>query len=163
MKNILVLLTAITLFSSCGKDGATGPQGPQGIPGSSNVSSFIYDVSSWVYNSTVPEFNTNLPVPEITSDVINGGTVQVFEGNASSGSSIWYSMPYSYTGIEHSYSISLGNVEVEFTRSDGTVPTTPGAYQFKVVVIPPAIVKKHPNTNWNNYKELMNALGQENK
>lgn len=137
MKNLIVLVVAITLLSSCGKDGAPGAQGPQGPAGNANVFSVVYDVSTWVYDGNVPEYFKDLPVPEINNGVLSGGTVQVFKGNASSGSTIWYAMPYSFEGSEYSYSISYGNIEIERTLSSGGVPSPPPAAQFKVVVIPP--------------------------
>jgi hypothetical protein len=136
MKNLVILMAAIVLFASCGKDGAPGAQGP---PGNANVNSYVYDVNSWVTTVSPPyECYTDLSVPEITGSVISGGTVQVFEGNASSGSSIWYAMPYSFQGTEVSFDISIGGVRIYRTYDSGNPITPPSVIvEYKVVVIPP--------------------------
>jgi hypothetical protein len=135
MKNLIILMTALVLFVSCGKDGAPGATGPAG---SSNVSSYVYDVSSWVLNTGNNEFYVDLSVPEITSSVVSGGTVQVFQGNASSNSSIWYALPNSFQGQEVGYSISNGNVRIEISLDNGLVPPTPTTtIEYKIVIIPP--------------------------
>ncbi|MEI6815397.1 MAG: hypothetical protein WCL14_02210 [Bacteroidota bacterium] len=134
MKNILILFAALALLTSCGKDGAPGAQGPAG---NANVQSFVYNTSTWGYNSLYNYYYADLPVPEINNSVINGGTVQVFEGDQQSGSTNWYALPYSFNGHEVSYLISYGNVRVEISKSNGTVGAPSGIYQYKVVVIPP--------------------------
>jgi hypothetical protein len=135
MKNLIILMTALVLFVSCGKDGAPGATGPAG---SANISSFVYDVSVWVFNPNSNEYYTDLSVPEITSSVISGGTVQVFEGNASSGSNIWYALPNSFQSLEVTYSITNGSVRIERTMDNNSIaPPTPGNMEYKVVVIPP--------------------------
>ncbi len=137
MKNLIILLVAITMLSSCGRDGAPGAQGPKGNDGNANVFSVVYDISTWGYNGTSHYYFANLPVPEITSSVISGGTVQVFEGDQPTGSANWYAIPYSFNGLEVSYVLSYGNVKIEVSSSNGTLVAPSGNYQYKVGVIPP--------------------------
>ena len=136
MKNLVIVIVALTLLTSCGKE---GPVGPQGAPGNANVMSYVYNVTTWSIDLNAHEVFSDLPVPEITNSVLSGGTVQVFEGNLPSGSNIWYGMPYSYQSSEISFDISYGNVRIIRTLDNGSTPTPPSSiYQYKVVIIPPA-------------------------
>lgn len=153
MKKITIVgIFALTLlmFGACtkSKDGAPGAQGPQG---NANVSASTQTTtdSSWTLinsNNWLATFN----VPEITSSVFSGGTIQVFIGDGT----VWTAMPYSYGIEQYNYSHELGLITISMTNSDGSAPSNPGVVQFKFVVIPPAAMLLHPNVNLQNYNEL---------
>jgi len=167
MKNLLILLTVITLFSSCGKDGATGPQGPQG---NANVVAGNYDVkySAWsIYTPSqgLPFYTVSVTDNDITSSIVSNGSVSAF---ISFDNNTWYNLPYNDFQtptffINYRFLYSTDVVSFDIVPSDGGTLTLYNDYYFKVVAIAGSIKKKHPNTNWNNYEEVMKVMNQENK
>ena len=167
MKNILVLLTVITLFSSCAKDGAPGPQGPQG---NANVVAGNYDVKYSAWSIYTPSqglwfYTVSVTDNDITPAIVSNGSVSAF---ISFDNNTWYNLPYndfqtSTFFINYRFLYSAGVVSFDIVPSDGGAITLYNDYYFKVVAIAGSIVKKHPGTNWNNYEEVMQVMGQENK
>ncbi len=159
----LCLLSSVSLFIGCGKDGATGPvgpqgpQGPQGYNGSANVQSINLTATnaSWsLYSTPINEMEATWSVPQITSSVFNYGTVQMFISTDGTGN-YWTAMPYSNLASQWNYTFNAGNVIVDYSLNNNTIPSNPNTQLFKLVVIPPAMVK--PNVNVHNYESLKQA------
>ncbi len=150
-----ILCLAIT---SCNK-GDRGPEGPAGTNGTNGVSNIQTSTltttnANWTYVASSKSYTANITYAAVTSSVVDKGTVQVFMGGPSG---TWVALPYSY-GIEQIlYSYRTGEVWLEYTYSDNTVPPIPSGLTFKIVVIPPGMVK--PNVNVHDYSELKQAYG----
>jgi hypothetical protein len=89
---------------------------------------------------------------EITLDVVDNGTVQVFRKSPSASS--WSAMPYYRGGVSYNYSYEVGEVQIEVSYNNPS-PINVGDSDFKIVVIPPAELSKGINTK--NY-QLLEAL-----
>src|ERR1700741_1696359 len=102
-----ILIILIGFFTANCKKGDTGPEGP---PGSVNIFSKTFTVSTWASNSSF--YYASLSVPELTSDVNSKGVVQVFF--SSTTGSTWIAMPYtevSSTNYFMNYATATGVVE----------------------------------------------------
>ena len=161
------IVASMLLFTSCGKDGATGPagatgpQGPAGTNGTNgvaNIASYTGSTqnSSWVVNPNNYELDATFPVSAITQDVVTNGTIQVFLGDGTGNQ--WSAMPFSLTDIEFNYTYSVGQVVIQETQGNLTLPANPGVRQFKFVVIPSGARKAHPEVNFHNYNEIKKAF-----
>ncbi len=145
----------IILFNSCKKNTA----GPAGKDGSANVTSTVFNASSWTYSS--PYYYINLNVPELTSSNINSAAVMVYFSK-SNGS--WIAIPYTQYNLPSNYfmgfSSTIGNVQVTwFYDSSLSSGSNPNIFygvtiNLKVVVIPPAMIKLYPNIDLKNYNEV---------
>jgi len=147
---LLIAMVIIASLSACtGKDGAPGATGPAGV---ANITSNIYSITpgSWS-NPSAGEYVVNISDADITSSNTDG--VEVFLGT---GNGIWLGLPASST-------LSNGD-NLEFDYQDGQIgliylfSSTPVVtIDIKVVVIPPAAMNIHPNTNWHDYAQV-NAI-----
>lgn len=154
----MLFFLMVIVINGCKK----GETGPAGKDGSVNVKAHTFSVPTWTNNGTL-WFN-EFPVPELTSDNINSAAIQVYWGTTSNN---WIALPYTFvssTDYFMGYLTQIGNVEVRWTYNGigvGSDPNTElgGTVQIKVVVIPPAMVKKNPNVNMNNYNEVKSAYG----
>ncbi len=147
----VVLIIGIVL-SSC-KKGDTGPVGPAGANGTNGVSNITTYVgtttnASWTLSGT--EYDAIFNVSGITSSVVSNGSVMVFLGNTAQ--TTWSALPFSYQSVEFNYFYSLGQVTISVTLNSGSAPSNPGGIPFKIVVIPPAMIKQGVNTK--NYSEV---------
>ncbi len=162
MKNthkIYAMVIAITsLFSNCqkAKDGAPGKDG------SANVSSIVYTITSWSSNSS--KYYTVLSVPSITADNINTASVQAYFSTIDNS---WLAMPFTKvasTDYYMGYTSSVGVVQINWDYNGLGIGDDPNTFygvsscKFKVVVIPPAILKQYPTVNMNNYSEVKEAF-----
>lgn len=152
------ILTATLIFTACKKEtgpkGDTGATGPQGPAGNANVQSFTITTTngSWTFDAADFSWYSDISASQITSNVMEKGTVQAFiKGTDNS----WIAMPFtSSLGDAFIYSVNLNKVRVYYHDAT-TTPGNPGGQTFKVVIIPPAMMK--PNVNYRNYEELKSA------
>jgi hypothetical protein len=160
--SIFAAILAIGLYGCVGKDGAPGAQGPQGPQGNALVLSDTFSVhtGNWVVAST--SLVASFTATAINTAVYNGGAVEAYYGSYTSLS--WTALPWTYPlggGVMQSLTYSYDNTQgffLQLDNSNGTTPTAPGSFVCKLVVIPPAIMKAHPNTNWKNYSEVKQIL-----
>ena len=169
MKNILILLSVITLFASCGKDGATGPAGPQG---NANVTGTNYVVTSgWTYTilnlPSLSYYSIGISDNSITSDIVTYGSVSTFISfdNTNWQSLNWNDLQTTSYSVSYEMTYSIGGVTAFIIPGDGNPNNSliANPIYYKVVAIAGSIKKKHPSTNWNNYMEVMKVINQENK
>ena len=93
------IVVAVTLMS-CGGVGPAGPEGPerpQGPPGNANVKSKTFTNLPFVRNSVAMVDEVFLDWPEVTTDIIRNGSVQVFITPANDMSASWTSLPGSFS------------------------------------------------------------------
>jgi hypothetical protein len=165
----LSILAIAAVFSSCSKGdtGETGPQGPaganglNGANGVANINTQEYTVTSANWNAT-SSANTTYISTWTESDITdnNNDVVEVYWNNSSGAG--WLSMPYPglvVNGDLLSYGYNDNSITFQYwTGGTNTLP--PSSYvglstlYFKVTVIPPAIQKRYPGTNWKNAAEV---------
>jgi hypothetical protein len=157
MKNKLYLFavafSAIALLYGCGKDGAVGPEGPQGPQGNANVLGSNALVIDWAYNSTTNAYTDTIGAQDISQDIVNTGSVEVFYLN---NSTEWWPLPDTYGSTVTTYGFGVGYVSLQSTTYDQTLPNPPST--LRIVIISSAERMAHPNVNWKNYEEAKAAL-----
>lgn len=175
--SILAIGTVLS-FTSCSKGatGDTGPAGPAGANGNANVTPAQYTVTNWNYDGTSQQWYVTFNPPALTSDIANGGAVEVFL--SVDGGNSWNAIPTAYIGgvvtAYWTYTYTTGALTVDFTWSNlqpNSDPTTVYAtnVEFNVICIAPSVVAQHPNTNWKNASdaelipEVQAALHNNNK
>lgn len=173
-----------------GPRGPQGPEGPQGPAGNANVVSdtVTLENADWetgrIYfqtssNSSISRsaLEATLNVPEITSEIVEGGMVQVYfktiEGFGREPSA-WTPLPYRALafGSEYFYNLTYTYKEEEMTLyyyytpngSENTAPNVSDAelpdYTFKYVVTAPAAAKamKEAGVNLQDHDEVIEYL-----
>lgn len=158
--HIKILAFALLLSASACKKAEQGPKGdtgPAGTNGVANIQSTTITTTngSWNLDTFENAYNATLTVTGITQNVLDKGAVMVYIGNGAGTE--WDAMPFSYQGVEFNYGIKVGQALISVTLDSGNAPNNPGGQQFKVVVIPPAMIK--PGVNVKNYTEVKTAYG----
>lgn len=92
-------------------------------------------ISSWTQN--LNDWKTIIPYSAITSDVLENGSAVVYKED---GNNVWSSLPLTYypsTSYSTSYqvSITVSQVIITVSNSDGNLPANPGEITFKITVI----------------------------
>ena len=144
-------------FSSCTKDGATGPTGPQGPAGNANVQQYTYIITSGSWSkvsATQWSYNTTLGVP--TTDVAD---VYFSENGASFLPLPYGSLFSSGDNLTFGYQTGAG-LTLFYTNPSSVAP--PSTIYANVFVVPPAVMKQHPNTNWNDYNQVSAIMNDKN-
>lgn len=159
LRSVVVLLfaTSTIIFNGCKK----GEDGAPEKDDSSNVTAYTYSVSSWLYSS--PAWYKSLSVPELTSANINSASVQTYLLTATN---TWTALPntfYNSGGSNYlmGFETTVGSVKVTWIYNNLTSQgSDPDVYfgtsssQFKVVIIPPAMITANPDLNFKNYNEV---------
>ncbi len=157
----LSIFAIAVIFASCAKDGATGatgPQGPQGNNGVANINTQIFSVGTggWSYASSAAVWYVTFTESDITNN--NTDIVEAYWSNSSSSSAGWLALPQAnlwVVGDNFTYGFNDNSITISYY---GNTPNAPSAYEpnlyFKVTVIPPAIQKKYPGTNWKDAAQV---------
>jgi len=61
------------------------------------------------------------------------------------------------SGDQMGFGYQTGSVDLIYLNSSAPSSTI----DLKVVVIPPAVMKQHPNTNWNNWSEVNSLMNEQ--
>jgi len=162
MRALPVILLTMMIVLAIGCEGDQGPAGPSGDDGNANVVTGTISPTSaeWLWNSvywfgTAPGTATgyftryvDIPVAEITPDIISAGAVLVFfEAYPSSGA--WTPLPLQFVNGGQSfiynivYEVAEGNIRLHYfymaNDVGATLPNLQAAsiptYTFKYVVI----------------------------
>lgn len=170
-KAAVVLLTTIMTIS-CSSDGAAGPAGANGIAGvngtngtnGTNGNANVIGTntvsvlpSSWTnVGGLSTSWSTTLTASAITQAIVDRGTVSVFFQLGTQ----WIALPYSNPQNHYftNYGFSLNTVEINISTQTGYILTSPGSNVFRVVAITASNKAANPNTNWNDYEEVKEAL-----
>jgi hypothetical protein len=152
------LTTSLIFIGACKK----GDTGSPGKDGNANVASHTFSTNSWLNNSS--RYYQDYTIPELTSDNINTASVEVYFSTTANN---WVALPYTYVSSPNNYFMgfisTINKVEVTWdcnsTFSSGSDPNNVfgTTVQIKIVVIPPAQRKAHPNVNHHNYTEVKAA------
>jgi len=133
---------AVTLMGCTGKDGAPGATGPAG---NANIETSYFTANSWILNGSYwycDDFNVSPGTNDAVLVYLNSG-------------SAYAALPLTVQDNEIYFSTHPGYVEMGVTSASGnTSISNPGTVSFKVVDIPQAVIKSHPNTNWKDYAQV---------
>jgi len=167
LKSIVLMAAfafAVTLVGCTGKDGAPGATGPAGTSGANgtngvaNINSQTFMNQGLSYVSANSDYELTMNDAAITQTVVDNGEVVVYT-QPSSNPSGWTVLPATLGGTSINITFAVGGVIVQSANA------TSGNLNFRVVVIPPSIIKNYPNTNWKDYsqvKAIMDAQGNHN-
>ena len=141
------------IFSSC-KKGDTGPTGATGAAGNANVQTYTVSVASnqWVADSQDGWYTSFTSTFDPTK-----GAVSIFLSN---NNSYWQALPFvasTTSQVNINYGFSSSTVQINYDPPVGvpSVAQPANTIYFKIVVIPPAMIK--PNVNTHNYAEIAAA------
>jgi len=173
MKKILFLFAVIAtvVFTSCSKE---GKQGVAGKDGNANIINTSLTLRNWHTiwdDGTSYDYTDSISWTQIDGSILSNGVVLVYalESTDNNAPVVWYALPFSFSGRDNttglkylesfSYSINRGAIKIECVGYDeisGSANILSGlnGVQIRIVVIPPSIMSKYPNTNWKNYKEV---------
>lgn len=155
---LIILLAVLTsIVSSCSKAKDDEPE----KPGNANVISRTYSVAAWSSNSS--RWYTHLSVPEITLDNINSASIQVYFGIVNNN---WIALPTTVvasTDYYMGYLTTVGIVEIRWDYNGIGIGSDPNTFysataKFKVVIIPPAMMRVNPNLDLKNYNAVKAKL-----
>ena len=171
MKNLTMLLALCAIiFTSCqkgdagaaGPQGAQGPQGAAGVTGATGptgnanviVSEITVPPSNWISDGN-GGWDTSLTATGFTN--INKEAINIY---ASTDSAYFSALPYAGTSIGApvvNYALFNNSILIEYTPQTGvsSIPQPNSKIYFDIVVVPMAVMKSHPNTNWKNATEVM--------
>jgi hypothetical protein len=156
---MMAIVFAVTILScskgDTGATGAMGTPGAPGAPGNNGVANLQVDTGT-VFQTDWTQGSGNiweaaLTVNSLTQTIVNSGTIEVFEYY---GGAAWSNLPYTYLINTTYFAYTSGNLVLFNANSDGSLPSQPSTTLFKIVLIPPAIMKKYPNTNFANASEV---------
>jgi hypothetical protein len=169
MKKIKLLMVAAisaVCLNSCSK-GDTGPAGPTGATGNANVAigNFTVPSTDWVVDGS-DAYQIDCTVNITSGPDLTSGACMAY---VSADDVNWTALPYSYEsgGVQYSWNYTFNSTSL-IMYIQNTTPfstTVPGAYAttyLKLVVIPPAVMKQHPNVDWKNYNTVQ-AIMKSNK
>ena len=168
LKVLSVVAATALMLAGCtgpkGDPGATGPQGPQG---NANVSETTYTIYSWSWSS--PQYYAALTIPSLTQNIQDYGSVTAFI--SIDNGLTWNSIPTTTVDpSENAYwslATQTGLAQISFEWQSKLADGDPNATWAtstlaKVVCVASGVMKKHPNTNWNNYYQVESVVSQEN-
>jgi hypothetical protein len=141
-----------------GPAGYNGANGAPGVNGSYQTGVSV--PGNWTVSGSFIIAGYNATIIDAAADA--NGVVMVYFQTSSMGSTQWAPLPDTYPvgSAEQTFTFNydIGVVTLQIQNSDGTIPTAPPTFNFKVVVIPTAILKQHPGFNVKDYnmvKQLM--------
>ncbi len=157
-------------FASCqkgdtGPAGATGPQGSAGAQGVTGATGPTGNANVVISEITIPAANwisdgnggwdTSLTANGFTN--INTDAINIY---ASSDSAYFQALPYSGTVVGApvvNYALFTNTILIEYTPQTGvaSIPKPSGKMYFDVVVVPKAVMKAHPYTNWKDLSAVL--------
>lgn len=131
MKKTSLLFASLIIFmiASCTKDGATGPAGPAGPQGNANVKTVIFSNQSWTYSSADMAYEIALPVADITTAIVQKGSINVYM--SSDGGTSYIAVPLSLGTKTITYGYSVGSVDIEAVGYS----SSPNPATFKINII----------------------------
>jgi hypothetical protein len=168
MKTLRITLFAALVaafFTGC--VGPEGPQGPAGYNGANGAPGVNGSYSTGVSNPTDWSASSGFLIAGYNVSIIDSyadanGVVMVYFQTSGMGATQWAPLPDTYPvgAAEQTFTFNydVGLVTLQLQNSDGSTPTAPPAFNFKVVVIPTAILKQHPGFNVKDYSMVKQLL-----
>lgn len=160
-KTIIAICAMALVFTNCKKT-EKGEPGTSGKDGNANVQSITLtaSASSWAWdNSNKWSTASWSGLSILNSNVVDNGAVMIYQNI---GSSTYLALPQAVnlnSTIQNHvfFTYSLNTLIIFNENSDLSTPT-PYSATYKLVCIPPAIIKSNPNINLNNYNEVKQKL-----
>lgn len=153
---ILLLAGVVITINGCKK----GDEGSPGKDGSANVTAYTYSISTSTWSYSSPEWYCNLSLPELTADNLNSASVQAyFQKTANT----WIAIPTTFYNTPSNYymgySTTIGNVKINWIYNGAGSGNDPNTHfgitsQFKVVIIPPAMITANSDLDLKNYQAV---------
>ncbi len=158
LSRLATVLLSFCLLSSCkkAKDGEPGKDGVK-------IVSRTFDVPSWVNGSSY--WYKQLSMPELTADNINSAAIMVYFGTSANS---WQAMPCTVvntTDYFWNFTTAVNLVEARWEYNGIGNGSSPNSFygvdvKLKVVIIPPAMIKDHPEVNLKDYSEVEKVFGE---
>lgn len=148
-----------------GRDGLDGVDGVDGKDGVANIETYTFFVDSATWNGpNGSSINNSINVPQITAEIVERGTIQVFQtsDNTNPQSTSWRAVPYTNAVFSYSYSYNVGIIDLILTVTvNGSAPTLAAArdHTYKVVIIPPAALLE--GVDYDDYQAVKMIYGLE--
>ncbi|MDO6519489.1 collagen-like triple helix repeat-containing protein [Zobellia uliginosa] len=156
-----------------GEQGPEGPQGPAGEDGNANVIAsewFPLTFEKTIVNE-LPHYNSNKAVPEITSEVVEKGTVIVYGKLNGYTENVWpadkvaqFPIMLMYNALENTQIdiykafISEGNIQFNLTENYDIHGGVSPYHMYRYIIIPTnSVTEKSQNPNFDKmtYREVM--------
>ncbi|MGP8213970.1 MAG: hypothetical protein ACLQQ4_00260 [Bacteroidia bacterium] len=174
LKLILAALITATMFTSCSEEGPPGVQGPTGNDGPTG-STGINGANPLIINfDTLKTTGWTVAVPGVKDTIWVNPLVVDTLSNCDSDVVVVYAQgivsPYDFyclpcsnfdtigTQLSFSYNTTIVTFYYQTPWSPSTAPASP--IPAKVVVIPPAIMKRYPGLNVKSYHAVMSLYNQ---
>jgi hypothetical protein len=169
MKTLRLTLAGVALaamFTGCvgpagpeGPQGNDGAQGPAGVNGSYATSTS--NPSDWTVSGAFLIAGYNVSIVDANADA--NGVIMVYFQTSSMSATQWAPLPDTYPisgTVEQTFTFNydVGIVTLQLQNSDGSTPSAPAAFNFKVVVIPTSVLKQHPGLNTKDYEEVRQVM-----
>jgi hypothetical protein len=164
LKISLFVVSIAVIFAGCvGPEGPQGPQGPSGVTGTYGTD--ISNPADWQASISAPDtfLVAGYNVTFIDQYADANGVIMVYYQTSSMSSTQWSPLPDTYPispTVQQTFTFTydIGNVTLQLENSNGSKPATPPAFNFKVVVIPTAVIKQHPGLNIKDYQMVSQVL-----
>lgn len=170
-KTAVILLTAIMTIS-CSKDGAAGPAGANGTNGTNGTNgnanvigsnTFTFSSTNWTSISGGTAWTSGITgATPITQNIVDKGIVSVFRMYTSGGLTVWAPLPDTNVNKNLTYDYGVGTINLLMQSTNGVAISNPGAMTLRYVVISPSNIMENPDTDWNNYNQVKEALHLQN-
>ena len=148
------IVAGMLLFTSCTKEGPVGPQGQPGLNGVANIQTSYVTVKTTDWNFVQTD---NYWYVDFTGfgTISDNAAVLVYYVDNTNGN---VSMPITFSDIQYYYRNGNNYIEMDVSSASGaTTVANPGLTNYKIVIIPPAMVK--PNVNHHSYADVKAAYG----
>jgi len=156
----LLIIGSLATLNSCKKDDDSGYQ-PKGNYGNTNLTTVQLTNAQWAWDaSNLWSYSTWNNISSLTSDIVNNGSVMVYEDE---GSGSWAALPFSFNlgggvSAHEFYTFSSGTVIVYIAASDDSNLNPSNGGTYKLVCFSKAAKIAHPNVDYKNYSEVKKAF-----
>lgn len=144
LTRILILAAVMLMFQKC-KKGDTGPAGTANVLFSDwyTPTTYIKDTIFGIWN-----FTHNREVPELTSSIIDSGTVITFGKLLGYNPAVWPTSQVAALPVQLTYNsggtttdtwsalVTPGNLTIRFVNDKNTYNIIANAHQFRYIIIP---------------------------
>lgn len=162
MKKLFTILAVAVISLTACKKTEKGEQGEPGKDGSANITTTLLTVNSFTVDPIDNTFYSSVGtgISALTTSVCANGAVMLYMYSSSDNSNV--SIPFSITGINYTFSYKPNQIEIQVHGTsvnqsyiDGIVPM-----QLRLVTIPPAALKKHPDIKNYSYQQVQQIISQ---
>lgn len=165
INRLLPVIIIFAVLAGCAKKGDTGPAGPAGPTGSTgpagsgvaNISINIYHIPPTAWSAASGSYSVTISDASITN-----ADSDAVEASIGSGTGTWIALPtVNIINSGDNIGFSYLNRLVTLNYIYSSAPSID--MYLKVIVIPPAIMKQHPNVDWKDYSQAEAIINGINK